>query len=332
MTRPVTFGEHLSRHHVSRRNFLKFCGLIAATLALPEVEAGRLAQALAAATRLPIIWLEFQGCTGDTESFLRAGTRTDPLQANLSDPSIVSLLLDYISLDFHETIMVPVGTAAEKSLNDTLTNYKGQYVCVVEGSIPTAQGGAYCTVAGESALSILQRVAGNARATVALGTCAYDGGLAAAAPNVTGATGVGGALPAAPNLLNLPGCPANVVNLVACLVYFLTYQRWPSQDSALRPLFAYGTIIHEECPRHDHYENGQYVLAWGDAGHRQGWCLFKMGCKGPRTRSNCNVVKWNDGVSWPVQAGHGCVGCAADHFWDQLTPIYQPLSGGGGGG
>ncbi len=72
------------------------------------------------------------------------------------------------------------------------------------------------------------------------------------------------------------------------------------------------------------------MLAWGDAGHRQGWCLFKMGCKGPRTRSNCNQVKWNDGVNWPIGAGHGCVGCAADKFWDKLTPIYQPLPGGGG--
>ncbi len=329
MTKPATFGEQLARHNISRRSFLKFCGVLAATLALPESQAVHIAEALSAATRLPIAWLEFQGCTGDTESFLRAGTRTDPLQRNLTDPTIVSLLLDYLSVDFHETLMVPSGAAAEKSLDDTIQNYKGQYICVVEGSIPTAQGGVYCTIAGETAVSLLQRVSADALATVAMGSCAYDGGLAAAAPNPTGATGVSGAVPGAPNLINLPGCPANVVNLVACLVYFLTYKSWPSMDSARRPSFAYGTEIHEECERHDFYERGQFVLAWGDAGHRQGWCLYRMGCKGPATRSNCYSVKWNDGVNWPIGAGHGCIGCTGNNFWDRLMPAYQPLPGGG---
>jgi hydrogenase small subunit len=322
-----SFESFLKRRKVSRRGFLKFCSVIAATLALPTDYAGQIAKALAVAPRLPIVWLEFQDCTGDTESFLRAGAHADPLQAGVTDPNLTALLLDYLSVDYHETLMAPAGVQARTSLDNTLKNHAGQFVLVVEGSIPTALNGAYCTIAGETALSSLQRVSALARATIALGTCAYDGGLAAAAPNPTGATGVAGAVPGLTNLINLPGCPSNVVNLAASLVYFLTFQRWPDLDGSRRPYFAYGNEIHEDCERHDYYEQGKYVLAWGDAGHRQGWCLFRMGCKGPVTRSNCNQVKWNDGTNWPIGAGHGCVGCTGDKFWDRLMPAYTPLAG-----
>jgi hydrogenase small subunit len=87
----------------------------------------------------------------------------------------------------------------------------------------------------------------------------------------------------------------------------------------------YGEEIHEECERHDHYEAERFVMAWGDAGHRQGWCLYRMGCKGPATHHNCPTVKWNEGTCWPIGAGHGCVGCAESHFWDRLSPFYVQL-------
>jgi hydrogenase small subunit len=126
-------------------------------------------------------------------------------------------------------------------------------------------------------------------------------------------------------LINLPGCPVNAANLAATIVQYLTFQQWPETDELGRPYFAYGEEIHEECERHEHYEQERFVLAWGDQGHRAGWCLFRMGCKGPATHHNCSTEKWNDGTCWPVQAGHGCVGCAAPHFWDQMTPFYTPL-------
>jgi hydrogenase small subunit len=119
----------------------------------------------------------------------------------------------------------------------------------------------------------------------------------------------------------------NVYNLTATIVYFLTKNQWPSTDSLGRPKFAYEKKIHEECERHDHYEDKNFVLAWGDEGHKKGWCLFKMGCKGPRTYHNCPTVKWNSGTNWPIGAGHGCIGCAAPRFWDELSPFYTPLPG-----
>lgn len=310
---------------VTRRDFLKLAGVVASILALPKELAPGIAKALAASPRLPVVWLGFQDCTGDTESFLRAGHHADPITPSTVDPTALELLLDYISLEYHETLMAPSGLSADKSLDDVIAAYPGQYVCVIEGSIPTANNGSYCTIRGQTALSIAQRVTAQARATVAIGTCAMDGGLPAAVPNLTGAKGVQAALPGIQNLLALPGCPANVVNFVASLVHLISFNELPACDSLGRPLFAYGNVIHNSCERIEHFQAGEFVRAWGDDGHRQGWCLYRMGCKGPATKSNCSSVLFNDNTCWPVRAGHGCVGCANPGFWDSLMPIYKSL-------
>jgi hydrogenase small subunit len=281
---------------------------------LPKRYEKRVAEALTSAVRPPLVWLEFQDCAGDTESFLRA-----------SQPSVDELLLETISVDYHETLMAAAGAQAERSLAETIKNYRGRYICIVEGSIPTADGGVYCMVGGRTALSIVQEVCGSALATIALGSCAWDGGLAAAAPNPTGATGVRGAVPGLANLVSLPGCPANVVNLAATLVHFLTFGELPSRDGQGRPRFAYGEEIHEECERRHHYKNDRFVLQWGDEGHGKGWCLKKMGCKGPETHHNCPSVLWNEGTGWPVGVGHGCIGCAERNFWDRFAPVYAEI-------
>jgi hydrogenase small subunit len=312
---PSSLEERLALRGVSRREFLKFAGLMAATLGLPATYTSRVAKALLAATRPPVVWLEFQDCTADSESFLRA-----------SNPNVASLLLETLSLDYHETLMVPVGAMAEKSLTDTVNNFPGQYIAIVEGAIPTANGGIHCTIGGKTALSRVQWVCGNALATIAVGNCAWDGGIAAAAPNPTSAVGVRDAVPGLATLINMPGCPHNVVNLAAVITHYLTFHEWPDTDGQGRPTFAYGETLHDDCPRKEHFEEGRFVLAWGDDGHRQGWCLCKMGCRGPQTRHNCPNVKWNDGISWPVQAGHGCVGCARSGFWDWAPSFYSSLN------
>jgi hydrogenase small subunit len=182
-------------------------------------------------------------------------------------------------------------------------------------------------IRGRTALSIVQEVCNNALATLAVGTCAWDGGLAAALPNPTGAVGVKDAVPGLQPLISLPGCPANVVNITATIAHYLTFDEWPRTDGLGRPRFAYHEELHDECERHDHYEAERFVRAWGDEGHRQGWCLLKMGCKGKRAHHNCPTVKWNDGTSWPVAAGHGCLGCAETNFWDRMSPFYAPIGG-----
>jgi hydrogenase small subunit len=220
--------------------------------------------------------------------------------------------------------MVPSGKAAEKSLNDTVASERGKYLAVVEGSIPLANGGAYCTIGGRSALSIATEVCSNAYATIAAGTCAAFGGIPAAAGGVTGAVGIGDAVPGL-KLINLSACPMNGANLAATIVHWLTFKELPATDALHRPLFAHGDRIHDDCPRRAHYDAGEFVQEWGDEGHRLGWCLYKMGCKGPATSYNCPRIQWNDGTNWPIGVGHGCVGCAQPNFWDTMTPFYRTL-------
>ncbi len=297
---------------ISRRDFLAFCSATAAALALPLSFVPRIAEALEDA-RLPVIWLEFQSCTGDTEALLRA-----------NQPAVAEIILDAISLEYAETIMAAAGHQAEEAKNQAVEKYKGKYLAIVEGSIPTGDGGVYCTIGGESALDIVRRVCGNAAATIAVGNCATFGGIPKAAPNPTGALSVQQAVPGA-TVLNLPGCPVNATNLTATIVHFLTFGRLPATDRLGRPLFAHGKRIHDNCERRSHFDAGQYAETFGDSGHRQGWCLYKLGCKGPETFHNCPTVRYNEGTSWPVMAGHGCIGCSEPEFWDSMTPFYRRL-------
>jgi hydrogenase small subunit len=236
-------------------------------------------------------------------------------------------VLDMLSLDYHETIMAAAGHQAEDNLAKTVKERSGNYIAVIEGSIPTGANGAYCTIGGRAAIDIAREVCAGAAATIAIGTCATFGGIPAAAPNPTGALGVSDAVPGVKNLINLSACPANVENLTAVLVYYLTFKKWPPLDSLRRPLFAYGKSIHDNCERRAHFDAGQYVEAWGDEGHRDGHCLYKMGCKGPATFQNCPEVRWNGGTNWPIGCGHPCIGCAEPNFWDRMTPFYQHLEG-----
>jgi hydrogenase small subunit len=306
--------RELKARGVSRREFVKFCASMAAILALPPPVAAKLADTIEKAEKPTLVWLEFQDCAGNTESFLRA-----------SRPTVAEIILEKISLNYHETVMAAAGHQAEDALYKTVKDHAGKYIAAVEGSIPTGADGAYCTVGGKSALQIAREVCGNAAATIAIGTCAAFGGIPAASPNPTGAVAVGDAVPGLKNLINVSACPANAENITALLVYYMTMKQWPPLDQYRRPLFAYGKLIHDNCERRAHFDAGQYVEAWGDEEHRHGYCLYKMGCKGPVTFQNCPVVRWNEGTNWPIGCGHPCVGCAEPNFWDKMTPFYRHL-------
>ncbi len=303
--------QSLARRGVSRRDFLKFCSAMAATLVLPTRYIDQIANALATVKRPPLVWLEFQDCAGCSEAFLRA-----------SRPSVGDIVLDVLSVNYHETIMAPAGKAAIKSLDDTVK--EGGYLVVVEGSIPTKDNGIHCTIGGRTALDIATEVCKKAVATITVGACAFYGGWPSAVPNPTGAVGVKDAVPGI-TLLNLPGCPPNPVNITATVVHYLTFGALPATDQFGRPLFAYGQRIHDNCERRARYDAGEFVEEWGDEHHRAGWCLYKMGCKGPATFHNCPTVRYNEGTSWPIGAGHGCVGCSEIGFWDTMSPFYRRL-------
>lgn len=311
-----TFQRELEARGISRREFMGFCAGVAAMLGLPASAAAEVAKAIETKAKPTLVWLEFQDCAGNTESFLRA-----------SKPTTAEVILDLLSVDYHETIMAAAGHRAEEALAATIRDKKGQYLVVIEGSIPMGADGAYCTIGGRSAAQIAREACKDALAVISVGTCAAFGGLPAAAPNPTAALSVAEAVPGIKTLINLPACPVNAENLTAVLAYFLTYERWPATDRLNRPLFAYGKTIHDACERRAHFDAGQYVEHWGDEGHRIGYCLFKVGCKGPVTYQNCPNIRWNEGTNWPIGCGHPCIGCAEPSFWDDMTPFYAHLSG-----
>lgn len=303
----------LAKRGISRRQLVKFCSLMLGTLAMPERYLGQVVQAVAKAKKPVLVWLQFQDCAGCSESMLRSG-----------HPDVADVVLDLLSWEYHEVVMAGSGKQAEAVLDRVVRDDKGKYIAVVEGAIPTADGGVYCTVGGHSAMEIAEKVCRNAAATIAVGACAFDGGLVRGAPNPTGALGVQEALPGI-KVMNMAGCPHNPVNTAAALVHYLTFNDLPALDQYNRPLFAYGRIIHDQCERRAHYDAGRYVTEWGDEGHRKGWCLYKMGCKGPSATFNCPVAQWNDHTSWPIRAGHGCIACASPRFWDTMSPFYDRL-------
>jgi hydrogenase small subunit len=303
----------LMRRGMTRRSFLQLTTAMTAVLALPATFAPRIAAAVEQAPRLPVIWLRGQDCGGETEAFLRA-----------PDPSAASLLLDMLSVEYHESLMAAPGAAAELARTTAMERYPDGYVLVVEGSIPTGAGGAYCIVGGRPFADIVREVSDSALATLAVGACAFDGGVPGAGGGVTGARSAHDAITGGP-LITLPGCPVNVDNLVATIVHYLTLKEWPATDGRGRPLFAYGPLIHNECERRPHFEFGEFVQSWGDEGAQKGWCLYKMGCKGPESFANCASQRFAQGTSWPIHAGHGCIGCTMPAFWDAMSPFYRRL-------
>jgi len=298
----LSVQQAVATQGVTRRDFLKFCSMMAGVLAMPRGYSDLIAKALAAAKRTPVIWLEFQDCAGNSEALLRS-----------SRPTVSELILDVLSVDYHETIMAAAGEQAEAAKKATID--AGGYLLVVEGSIPMGADGAYCCIAGKSAIQLLQEASANALAVVAIGSCASFGGVPKTSPNPTGAVPVSELVKDKP-VLNLPGCPVNPVNLSATIVHFLTFGELPAMDDKNRPLFAYGARIHDNCPRRGHFDPGEFTVAWGDEGHRKGWCLYKMGCKGPITFHNCPAVGYNEGTSWPIKSGHGCIACSEPDFWE----------------
>ena len=312
MTRDLTVGEALRQQGVSRRGFLKFCATTASMMALSPAMVPAVARALEQARRPSVIWLSFQECTGCTESLTRSHA-----------PTVEGLIFDSISLDYHHTLQAASGDAAEKAREQAMHDNHGKYLLVVDGSIPLANPG-YSTIAGISNVDMLMETAEGAAAIIAVGTCAAYGGLPQANPNPTGAVSVADLIKDKP-IINVPGCPPIPVVITGVLAHYLTFGTIPELDHLGRPKAYFGTNIHDRCYRRPFYERGQFADTFDDEGARKGWCLYKLGCKGPVTYNACATAKWNGGVSWPVESGHGCIGCSEPAFWDR-GGFYQPLS------
>jgi hydrogenase small subunit len=315
-----TLGEMLGRRGFSRRGLLKFAIVMTSSLALPPAMATAMADNLAAAKRQSVIWLSFQECTGCLETLLRS-----------ESPTIAALIFDFISLDYQESLMAAAGGAAELTLRQAVAANQGKYLLAIDGSVPVKDGGVYSLTGGKANVSMLQEFAPGAAAILAIGTCAAYGGIPKAYPNPTGAVGVEDVISNKP-LVNIPGCPPIPEVLSGVLVYFVSFGRLPDLDDKKRPLAYFGTTIHDQCYRRAFYDQGKFAKSFDDEGARQGWCLFELGCKGPTTHNACASLKWNDGTSFPIESGHGCLGCSEPDFWDQEGGFYTSLAGGSGPG
>ena len=300
------FTELLAARGVSRRDFLKYCGSVAALLGMSEMYAPQIAAAVGKLQ--PALWMAHGLCTGCTESM-----------AQVDNPDVPTVVLDLLSVNYWETVMAAAGDQAEANVAATVA--AGGYVLIVEGSVMLGENGNVLRIGGKPGIDELKTVAAKAAAVIAVGSCAVDGGWVAGSPNIANATGVSKFLKDSGinvPVINLPTCPVNPEWVVAMLVDVLLMGELADGsilkklDDKGRPKLIFGSTIHDNCPRRGHFENGEFVVfgsATQAADEAAGFCLYQMGCKGPTTQTNCPLVRWNHRASWCVEAGSPCIGC-----------------------
>ena len=307
-----SFWEKMKSRGYSRRDFLRFCSYISAAAGIHASGLATVIKALETQARPPVVWFHFQECTCCSESFIRS-----------SHPVVADIILDRISLDYTETLQAAAGFQAEEALHHTMNKFQGQYIMTVEGSVPAKDAGIYCTIAGRTALAIVKEAAEGAKAIIAWGSCASNGCVQAASPNPTGATPVHKII-TNKQVINVPGCPPIAEVMAGVIVHFLAFDRLPQLDSQGRPKAFYSARVHDSCYRRPYYDAGLFVESFDDSNAKKGYCLYKMGCRGPNTYNACGIMRWNNGVSYPIQSGHGCIGCSEANYWDN-GPFYQQL-------
>lgn len=295
----------------SRRDFMKLAAMMTAYMGLQSSAIGSVAQALETKARPTVIWLHFQECTGCTESFIKT-----------AHPLVADVLLDTISLDYTESLMAASGEGAEKALRQSLKDNYGNYILLVEGAVPIGNNGVYCTVGGRKATDILEEAAKGAQAIITWGSCASNGGVQAAYPNPTGSVAIEKLVSGKP-IIQVPGCPPIGEVMAAIVTQFIVFGKVPELDSQGRPKAFYARRVHDTCYRRPYFDAGLFVETFDDPNAKKGFCLYKVGCKGPTTYNACATTKWNEGTSYPIQSGHGCLGCSEAGFWD--VPFYERL-------
>ena len=332
------FYDLLAVRGVSRRDFLKYCSYIAATLGLSEAAVPQVAAALEKGSALkPALWLNGGSCTGCTESMAQVDT-----------PDVATIVLELLSLNYFETIMAAAGEQAEENIAETIK--EGNFLLIYEGSVMTGEDGNTLLVNGRKGTEILAEAAAAAQAVISVGACAVDGGWVAAYPNPAGAMGVQAYLTQegiATPVVNIPCCPMNPEWVVAMVVQWLivaeddpamflektallqkSYKDYlTGADVTLNyPEYVVGSTIHDNCPRRGHFENGEFVTEFGSEEEALGYCLYKVGCKGPQTFTQCPVTRWNRSVSWCVASGAPCIGCGGLNWVDNNAPFFKRLS------
>ena len=219
------FEDTLRWKGVKRRDFLKWCSIMTTALMLPPIFDEKVARAAEMANRLPVVWLNFAECTGCTESVLRS-----------SYPDFDAIILETLSLEYHETLLAAAGHQAEQCLEEALEKFPGKFICVIEGAIPMGMDGKYLTIGakGKTGYEIAKEVTSKAAAVICIGSCSCFGNVQAASPNPTKALGIKDALNI--TTVNIAGCPPNGVNFVGTLLHYLLFGAIPALDHLGRPV------------------------------------------------------------------------------------------------
>lgn len=264
---------------------------------------------MAEAKKPNLVWLELNGCSGNIISLL-----------NGSEPDFEYMIADMVNLVYDQSLIPCEG---EQAMDVLFNQLDQEFILAVEGAVATKNNGSYQIIGkwrgreitGLEAVRVLGEKASH---VIAVGACASHGGVSAGSPNPSQCISVQAALNR--KVINLPGCPCHPDWFLSTLEYLLVYGE-PPLDEQGRPVFLYGITIHQRCERRSYFDSGVFATKLGEP-----TCMFRLGCRGPVTPIDCPIRKWNDRVSWPVQANTPCIGCAQFGFPDRMEPFvtYPP--------
>ncbi len=302
---------------LSRRNFLKLCGVSAAAMGIDTRTMQLVEQALANPNAPVVVWLKGASCDGCSISLLNR-------IADEAPTDVASLLLENVNLIYHTNLTTLCGDTSVAALRQAYDT--GNYVLVFEGGVPTAFNGNACVIYSYRGhqMTYQQAVteyASKALAVISIGTCAAYGGIPAAPPNPGGVVGVSTLLPGK-SVINLPGCPCNPNWFIWTVVQLLTGSPVPLDEFG-RPTALYqdAGIIHDVCPRN---LPDNEATDFGQAGK----CLINLGCRGPSTKAQCPQRIWNGkpgAGNWCIGVNAPCHGCVEPTF-PGMESFYQPYS------
>ena len=312
MEKSNSLWDLFQEKNVSRRNFLKTCVAITGILGLSPMMIPNVVAAAEKRTLVPLIWLHGHECTGCDEAFIRSQT-----------PLASDVILNMISLEYMDVLAAAAGEPLEHHLQEVMKKYNGKYILAVEGAVPLHDEGTSCMVGGKPFVQNLREVAKGAAAIIEVGSCAAWGGIQAARPNPTKSVSVSDVI-SGKTIIKVPGCPPIPEVLTGVIMHYTLFGQLPPVDSKGRPKQFYGNRIHDTCYRRPFFDSGMFVEKFDDAGSKAGWCLYKVGCRGPEAYNSCGNMRWWNGLSYPIQSGAPCVGCATDGFWDN-DPFYERM-------
>jgi hydrogenase small subunit len=294
-------------------------------------------QAATPIEEIDILWLTAGlSCDGDSIALTAA-----------TQPSIEELVLGAIpwipkvrlhnpvlAMENGEEFLRHFRLAAEKKM--------GPFILVVEGSIPdetNKKEGYWASFGTDPATGQpiptcdwIDRLAPEAWAVVAAGTCAAYGGIHAMQGNPTDCMGLPDYLgwkwksKAGIPIVCIPGCPVQPDNLTQTILELLYFAsgRAPmfELDDSLRPAALFSQTVHEGCDRGGYYEQADFA---DELGSRQ--CIVKLGCWGPVVQCNVGKRGWMGGIGGCPNVGGICIGCTMPGFPDKFMPFMDQPPG-----